>query len=73
MCIRKLTGTKSTCGGLSLAALLSPQARSLRNSTTLIVGQSGCAAWVFPRSTLMPFLEANPGILLSLLGTQVVI
>lgn len=46
---------------------------SLHDRTTLMVEASGCVAWLFPRGTLSPFLEANPGVLLSLLGTQVII
>ncbi len=61
-------------------------ARSLRSSITgimgkdnhchtsnLVAGPQGCVAMVFPRSTLVPFLDSNPGVLLCLLGTQVVV
>jgi hypothetical protein len=39
----------------------------------MVVGEGGCLAMVFPRSTFIPFLDANPGLLLSLLGTQIVV
>lgn len=40
---------------------------------TMIAGPEGCVVLVFPRSTFVPFLDANPGMLLCLLGTQVVV
>jgi len=43
-----------------------------QNRSTMVVGEGGCVAMVFPRSTFIPFLDANPGVLLSLLGTQIV-
>ena len=39
----------------------------------MMAGPEGCVAIVFPRSSLVPFLDASPGVLLSLLGTQVVV
>jgi hypothetical protein len=43
------------------------------HSSTLTAGQNGCVALVFPKSSIIPFLDAYPGFLLSLLGTQVVV
>jgi len=43
------------------------------HSTTLTAGRSGCVVLVFPKSSLIPFLDEYPGLLLSLLGTQVVV
>jgi len=43
------------------------------HTSNLVAGQSGCVVLVFPRSTLVPFLDSNPGVLLCLLGTQVVV
>lgn len=43
------------------------------HSSTLTAGKDGCVVLVFPKSTLIPFLDDYPGLLLSLLGTQVVI
>ena len=43
------------------------------HTSNLIAGPRGCVVMVFPRSTLVPFLDSNPGVLLCLLGTQVVV
>lgn len=43
------------------------------HSTALAAGKDGCVVVVFPKATLIPFLDEYPGTLLSLLGTQVVI
>jgi hypothetical protein len=43
------------------------------HSSTLTAGNDGCVVLVFPKSSLIPFLDQYPGVLLSLLGTQVVV
>lgn len=43
------------------------------HSSTLTAGKDGCVVLVFPKSSLIPFLDQFPGLLLSLLGTQVVV
>jgi len=43
------------------------------HSSNMIAGRNGCVAMVFQRSSLVPFLEANPGVLLMLLGTHAVV
>ena len=43
------------------------------HNSTLAAGKDGCVVLVFPKSSLIPFLDEHPGILLSLLGTQVVV
>jgi hypothetical protein len=43
------------------------------HSSTLAVGKDGCVVLVFPKASLIPFLDEYPGLLLSLLGTQVVV
>ena len=43
------------------------------HSSNLVVGPEGCVAFVFPKATFAPFLDAHPGLLLSLQGTQVVV
>ncbi|KAG7361520.1 metallo-beta-lactamase superfamily protein [Nitzschia inconspicua] len=43
------------------------------HSSTLTAGKDGCVVLLFPKSTLIPFLDEYPGLLLSLLGTQVVV
>jgi len=43
------------------------------HSSNLVVGREGCVAFVFPKAALAPFLDAHPGLLLSLQGTQVVV
>ena len=43
------------------------------HSSTLAAGKDGCVVLVFPKSSLIPFMNEHPGILLSLLGTQVVV
>ena len=43
------------------------------HSSTLTAGKDGCVVLVFPKASLIPFLDEYPGLLLSLLGTQVVV
>jgi glyoxylase-like metal-dependent hydrolase (beta-lactamase superfamily II) len=43
------------------------------HSSTLTAGKRGCVVLVFPKASLIPFLDEYPGLLLSVLGTQVVI
>lgn len=43
------------------------------HTSNMIAGPDGCVVMVFPRSSLVQFLDGNPGVLLSLLGTQVVV
>jgi hypothetical protein len=43
------------------------------HTSNLMAGPGGCAVMVFPKPTLVPFLDGNPGVLLSLLGSQVVV
>jgi len=45
----------------------------IMHSSTLTAGKDGCVVLVFPKSTLITFLDSYPGLLLSLLGTQVVV
>lgn len=47
--------------------------QQIAHSSTLTAGKDGCVALVFPKSSLIPFLDQFPGLLLSLLGTQVVV
>lgn len=43
------------------------------HTSTLAAGKDGCVALEFSKSTLIPFFDEHPGLLLSLLGTQVVL
>jgi hypothetical protein len=43
------------------------------HTSNLVAGLEGCVVMIFPRATLVPFLDSNPGVLLILLGTQVVV
>jgi len=43
------------------------------HSSTLAAGKDGCVVLILPKLSLIPFLDAHPGLLLSLLGTQVVV
>lgn len=43
------------------------------HNSTLVAGKDGCVVLVFPKSKICPFLDEYPGLLLSLLGTQVVV
>lgn len=45
----------------------------LVHTSTLAAGKEGCVVLVFPKASLIPFLDEYPGLLLSLLGTQVVV
>ena len=44
-----------------------------QHSSNVIAGSQGCVVMIFPRASLLPFLDTNPGVLLSLLGTQVIV
>lgn len=46
--------------------------QQVMHSSTLTAGKDGCVVLVFNRS-LIPFLDEYPGLLLSLLGTQVIV
>lgn len=43
------------------------------HSSALAAGKDGCVVMVLQKASLLPFLDAHPGLLLSLLGTQVVV
>ena len=43
------------------------------HSSTLAAGKDGCVVLVLPKASLILFLDSYPGLLLSLLGTQVVV
>lgn len=43
------------------------------HSSTLTAGKDGCVVLVIPKASMIPFLDEYPGLLLSLLGTQVVV
>jgi hypothetical protein len=43
------------------------------HTSSMIAGKDGCVAMVFPKGSLLQFLDANPGMLLSLLGTKVLV
>lgn len=43
------------------------------HSSTLAAGKEGCVVLIFPKPSLISFLDEYPGLLLSLLGTQVVL
>lgn len=45
----------------------------ITHSSTLTAGKEGCVVLVFPKTSIIPFLDQYPGLLLSLLGTQVVV
>lgn len=43
------------------------------HNSTLTAGKDGCVVLLFHKASLIPFLDEHPGLLLSLLGTQVVV
>jgi hypothetical protein len=43
------------------------------HTSTLAAGKDGCLVLVLPKSSLIPFLDQYPGLLLSMLGTHVVV
>lgn len=43
------------------------------HSSTLAAGKDGCVVLILPKASLIPFLDAHPGLLLSLMGTQVLV
>lgn len=58
-----------------LSELIIPEdgPEQVTHSSTLTAGKDGCIVLVFPKSSIIPFLDQYPGVLLSLLGTQVVV
>ena len=52
---------------------LNPRGHHSVHSSTLAAGKDGCVVMVLQKARLLPFLDAHPGLLLSLLGTQVVV
>ena len=46
---------------------------NMTHTSTLTAEKQGCIVLVFPRKSLTEFLDAHPGLLLSLLGTQVIV
>jgi hypothetical protein len=58
-----------------LAELIIPEdgPEQVTHSSTLTAGKDGCVVLVFPKASIIPFLDQYPGVLLSLLGTQVVV
>ena len=48
-------------------------AQHTAHTSTLAAGKDGCVVLILPKTSLIPFLDAHPGLLLSLLGTQVVV
>lgn len=45
----------------------------IMHSSTLTAGKEGCVVLLFTKTALIPFLDEYPGLLLSLLGTQVLV
>lgn len=43
------------------------------HSSTTIAGEGGCDVIAIPKERLLSFLDENPGVLLSLLGTQAIL
>jgi len=43
------------------------------HNSTLAAGKDGCIVLILPKLSLIPFLDAHPGLLLSLLGTQAIV
>mmetsp|Transcript_12823 Transcript_12823/g.19428 ORF Transcript_12823/g.19428 Transcript_12823/m.19428 type:complete len:1413 (-) Transcript_12823:37-4275(-) len=43
------------------------------HSSTIIAGEGGCDVIAIPKERLLSFLDENPGVLLSLLGTQAIL
>ena len=42
-------------------------------TSTLVAGEKGCTIIAIPKDRLASFLDDNPGVLLSLLGTQITV
>lgn len=67
---------KTTDNNASLSEMTIHEQESDRlvvHSSTLAAGKEGCSVIIFPKASLIPFLDDYPGLLLSLLGTQVVV
>ena len=68
---------ESSSGEMGLATITesggSDAGQTTMHNSTLVAGKDGCVVLVFPKSSLIPFLDEYPGLLLSLLGTQVVV
>jgi len=66
-------GQKEVSVNLAEMVIHEQGSQSRMHSSTLTAGKEGCVVLVFPKSSLIPFLDDYPGLLLSLLGTQVVV
>jgi hypothetical protein len=67
-------GSDSILGSISELVIQEQETDyKLMHSSTLAAGKDGCVVLIFPKSSLIPFLDEHPGLLLSLLGTQVVL
>mmetsp|Transcript_19924 Transcript_19924/g.43481 ORF Transcript_19924/g.43481 Transcript_19924/m.43481 type:complete len:91 (+) Transcript_19924:3-275(+) len=55
------------------SVVIQDDADNVVHNSTLAAGKDGCVVLGFPKSSLIPFLDEHPGLLLSLLGTQVVV
>ena len=71
----KIEGTKDTYSENLTDMIIHEQEgdNHIVHTSTLTAGKDGCVVLVFPKSNLIPFLDEYPGLLLSLLGTQVVV
>lgn len=68
----KTEGSQEKPGQLSDMVIHENDSLSVHTST-LTAGKEGCVVLVFPKDALIPFLDEYPGLLLSLLGTQVMV
>ena len=71
----KIEGTKDTYSENLTDMIIHEQEgdNHIVHTSTLTAGKDGCVVLVFPKLNLIPFLDEYPGLLLSLLGTQVVV
>jgi len=70
---RRSSHTKQISLNVSEMVIHEQGNHNIMHTSTLTAGKEGCVVLVFPKSSFVPFLDEYPGLLLSLLGTQVVV
>jgi len=70
---RKASKSKESGDLSSMVIHEKDEEEHITHTSTLTAGQEGCVVLMFPRKIFTEFLDAHPGLLLSLLGTQVIV
>jgi hypothetical protein len=65
--------SRMMCGSITFPREEANELIKDKHSSNLCAGIDGCVVKVFPRKSLIGFLDSQPGLLLSFLGTQVIV